>query len=231
MGLQIADRRIATMVSIGAVALMSGIAAIAAQAAPSQSHYQDQPVGPQSLPGDNLPPFGMLDPNGRLVPDPPMGAGLPDPAAHARIRESDAPGPSLDLAIAGARAAIAECRRLGAYGAVTVVDSAGDARAMLSADGADGSHVFVAQRKAITALEFEAPGRLVKQWAASGDPKILKRIKPNMFVQFGSYPLTSHGKVIGAIGYSGGLDEPCAIAGFKAIERGLGEPGSGEPTP
>jgi len=213
-------RRASTL--IGAATLMAGLAGFGAQAFPSQTHYQDQPVGPQSLPGDNLPPFGMLDRNGHLVPDPPMGAGF-DPAVHARTRESHAPGPSLEIAIAGARAAIAECRRLGAYGAATVVDAAGGARAMLSADGADGSHVFVAQRKAITALEFQAPGKQVKQWAVSGDPKILKRITPNMFVQFGSYPITSHGKVIGAIGYSGGLDEPCAIAGFKAIERRLGE--------
>lgn len=206
----------------GVLAVGLGLAS-AALAATAQVHYQDKPVGPQSLPGDALPPFGMLDAKGRLVPDPPKGAGFPDPAVHARTRESNVPGPSLEDAVAGAQAAVKECRRLGAYGAATVVDAAGDARAMLSADGADGSHVFVAQRKAIVAVEFAMPGKQVKALAAAGDPAVLKRIRPNMFVQFGSYPITKGGKLIGAIGYSGGLDEPCAIAGWKAIERRLGE--------
>jgi uncharacterized protein GlcG (DUF336 family) len=185
-------------------------------------NYLDKPVGPRSLPGDNLPPFGMLDDSGKLPPYPQTPAGAAE--MHARKAESTVAGPSLDVAIAGARAAIAECRRVGAYGAATVVDVAGDARAMLSAVGADGSHVFVAQRKAITALEFEMPGIKVMKLAMAGDPKTLSRVTPNMFVQFGSYPITLKGKVIGAIGYSGGLDEPCVIAGLKEIEKQLGEP-------
>lgn len=186
--------------------------------------YQDKSIGPRGLPGDNLPPFGMLDDNGKLPPYPAPRAGGTPAGSHERKRESDQPGPSLEVSIAGAEAAIAECRRLGAYGAATVVDIAGDARAMLSADGADGSHVFVAHRKAITALEFNMPGIKVMELAKAGDPKILARITPNMFVQFGGYPITSKGKLIGAIGYSGGIDEPCAIAGWKEIEKRLGEP-------
>jgi uncharacterized protein GlcG (DUF336 family) len=206
---------------------VTAAALVAATASAAWIHidYLDKPVGPQSLPGDNLPPFGMIDHSGKLVPQPPMPPGA---QMHGRERESNAAGPSLQDSIAGAQAAIAECRRLGAYGAATVVDVAGDARAMLSADGADGSHVFVAQRKAIVALEFEMPGIKVKERALAGDPKILSRITPNMFIQFGDYPITLKGKVIGAIGYSGGIDEPCAIAGWKEIEKRLGEP---VPTP
>jgi uncharacterized protein GlcG (DUF336 family) len=201
-------------------------ALVAATASAAWVHldYQDKPVGPVSLPGDNLPPFGMLDHSGKLVPQPPRPAGAPAPGNHERARESNAVGPTLLDSIAAAQAAIAECRKLGAYGAATIVDTAGDARAMLSADGADGSHVFVAQRKAIVALEFEMPGIKVKELALAGDPKVLSRITPNMFVQFGGYPITQKGKVIGAIGYSGGIDEPCAIAGLKEIEKRLGEP-------
>jgi hypothetical protein len=47
------------------------------------------------------------------------------------------------------------CPRL--FGAATVVDSSGEARAMLTANGADGSHVFVAQLKALTAATFKMP--------------------------------------------------------------------------
>jgi uncharacterized protein GlcG (DUF336 family) len=209
-------------IAIGAAITTLVIAGGASAAGWVHINYLDKPVGPRSLPGDNLPPFGMLDDSGKLPPYPQMPAGAAE--MHARRAESTVAGPSLDIAIAGARAAVEECRRIGAYGAATVVDIAGDARAMLSADGADGSHVFVAQRKAITALEFEMPGIKIKELAMAGDPKILSRITPNMFVQFGGYPITLKGKVIGAIGYSGGIDEPCAIAGLKEIEKRLGEP-------
>ncbi len=177
----------------------------------------DKPVGPQSLPGDNLPPFNMLDANGTLVPPPPPPPGGYHKGGH-EPPESTAVGPKLDVAIAGARAAVKDCTARGYYGAATVVDSVGEARAMLSADGSDGSHVFVAQRKAITALEFKMPSADVRD-AIAKDKTLLARVKPNMFVQFGAFPITSGGKVIGAIGYSGGDDVACAKAGWEEIQK------------
>ena len=185
------------------------------------NNYQDKPAGPQSLPGDNLPPFMMLDASGKLKPSPPTPPGGFHPPDEGGKLESTAAGPGLDLAIAGAQAALAECRRLGSHGSVSVVDIAGDARAMLTSDGTDGSHIFVAQRKALTALQFGMPSIKVKELAQQGDPAILARITPNMFVQFGGYPLISQGRVIGAIGYSGGADEPCAKAGWSYIQDRL----------
>jgi uncharacterized protein GlcG (DUF336 family) len=179
----------------------------------------DKPVGPQSLPGDNLPPFNMLDANGNLVVPPPPPPGGYHKGGHAPP-ESTAPGPSLDVAIAAARAAVRDCTSRGYYGASTVVDSIGEARAMLSADGSDGSHVFVAQRKAITALEFKMPSADVRA-AIEKDKSLLARVKPNMFVQFGAFPIVQKGKVIGAIGYSGGDDVACAKAGLAEMERQL----------
>jgi uncharacterized protein GlcG (DUF336 family) len=176
----------------------------------------DKPVGPRSLPGDNLPPFGMLDDSGHLpkYPAPPPGGfhhggpGTPP--------ESTARGPSLDMAIAAARAAVDSCTARGYQGAATVIDTAGQARAMLSADGSDGSHVFVAQRKALTALEFKMPSKQARDQVPN-NPALLARVKPNMFVQFGGYPITQGSEVIGAIGYSGGDDEACARAGLDEI--------------
>lgn len=196
------------------VVLIAGGLAIGATVAGAQQHYQDRPVGPRSLPGDNLPPFGMLDDNGKLVAN---TMTRPPESMHERKAESTAPGPTLEVAMAGALAAVKECRRLGAYGAATVVDSVGDARAELSADGADGSHVFVAHRKALTALGFKMPGIKVLE-AIAKDPSLVSKVTPNMFVQFGDYPILWHGEIIGAIGYSGGVDEPCALAGLKVIE-------------
>jgi hypothetical protein len=38
--------------------------------AAADSVFHDQPASPRSLPADNLPPFGMLDEHGQLVPTP-----------------------------------------------------------------------------------------------------------------------------------------------------------------
>lgn len=189
----------------------------AALAARAPIKYLDKPFSPRGLPGDNLPPFLMLDDSGKLIPEPPPPPGGRHPPSPGKP-ESTAAGPSLALSVAGAQAAISACRKLGALGGVAVVDIAGDARAMLSADGADGSHVFVAQRKALVALEFGMPGIKVRDLAKQGDADVLRRITPAMFVNLGSYPITSKGKVVGAIGYSGADDEPCAKAGAAYIQ-------------
>src|SRR5580704_6629851 len=141
--------------SLSALALLGG-AALVGIAAAADSPFHDAPASPRSLPADNLPPFGMLDEQGKLVPIP----DIPASALHrgpGAAPESTAVGPNLKMAIAGARAAVAACGAKGYRVGVTVIDSVGEARAMLTADGSDGSHVFVAMRKAITALAFQKP--------------------------------------------------------------------------
>jgi len=91
---------------------------------------------------------------------------------------------------------------------------------MLSADGADGSHVFVAQRKAVTAATFKMSSAAALEMVGK-DKAMAARITPNMFVMWGAFPIVSKGVVIGAIGYSGGDDEACAKVGLKAIEEKL----------
>jgi hypothetical protein len=81
---------------------------------------------------------------------------------------------------------------------VTVVDSVGEARAMLTADGSDGSHVFVAMRKALTRdlrnSEFKA-NELVQR------TRRCWRGAANMFVE-GQFIVVGQ-TTIGAIGVSG----------------------------
>jgi uncharacterized protein GlcG (DUF336 family) len=199
-----------------------GIVAIAAAAGP----FHDQPASVRSLPGDNLPPFEMLDDAGRLVPAPPM------PAAALRrgpgsAAESSARGPTLDLAIEAARVAVRSCAASGYRIGVTVIDSAGEARAMLSADGADGSHVFVAMRKALAALAFNLPSSALSAHIAA-DQALLARVTPAMFIAGGALPITAGDQLIGAIGASGAggavlgqQDEICALAGLNRIRHGL----------
>lgn len=195
-----------------------GAVAVAAAAGP----FNDQPDSPRSLPADNLPPFGMLDDGGHLVPAPVIPDGAEQPGRHS-APESTAPAPSMLLAMEAARAAIDYCSAEGFRVGVAVVDSLGEARAALTADGSDGSHIFVAIRKALVALAFEMPSSQARA-EVQRDPTLLALVKPNMFVEGGAVPIFSNDVLIGAIGVSGAAgkiigqkDEVCAVAGHREI--------------
>ena len=98
---------------------------------------------------------------------------------------------------------------------------------MLTADGSDGSHVFVAMRKALTALSFEMPSSKASELIPK-DKALLARVKPNMFVMGGAVPIVVDHATIGAIGVSGAAgipfghqDELCAAAGLRRIQAAL----------
>ncbi len=210
-------------ISLGS-ALCALLACTSAAYAADTSVFHDKPESPRSLPADNLPPFGMLDNTGHLVPPPPMppgglhrGPGAPP--------ESDAPGPSLEFADRLAHAAVSICGAAGFRVGVAVIDSIGEARAMLTADGSDGSHVFVAMRKALTAVVLKMPSSEANR-RASIDDTVLARVTPNMFVEGGAVPIYRGDEVIGAIGVSGAAgtvigqqDEECAAAALHKINR------------
>lgn len=202
------------------------LALLAVATTQADAPFHDKPASPRSLPGDNLPPFMMLDDRGHLTPVP----NIPASALHrgpGAPPESNAKGPGLDLAVAAAQAAIAACAQAGYRIGATVIDSSGEARAMLTADGSDGSHVFVAMRKAITALAFRMPSSEALQ-AVSRDGTLLAKVTPAMFVEGGAIPIKVRDEVIGAIGASGAAgspighqDEVCARAGLEAIQPKL----------
>lgn len=88
----------------------------------------------------------------------------------------------------------------------------------------DGSHVFVAMRKALTALQFQMPSSKANELVPK-DPSLLTRVTPNMFVEGGALPIAMGKETVGAIGVSGAggspighLDEVCAAAGLRKIE-------------
>lgn len=188
--------------------------------------FGDKPASPRSLPADNLPPFRMLDENGNLPPIPPLPpGGLHDGSASAP--ESTAAGPTLAQALDAARTVVETCRSAGYRVGVSVIDSVGEVRAMLTADGADGSHVFVATRKALTALAFKMPSSKAADMIVA-DKAQLTHVLPNMFVMGGAIPIVRNKAVIGAIGVSGAggkpfghQDEVCAQAGLARVQEQL----------
>jgi uncharacterized protein GlcG (DUF336 family) len=191
---------------------------------------QDKPASPRSLPTDGLPPFGMLDDSGHLVPLPsaPLAPPPTGPAhAMAAAQSHPTPGLSLDLATEAVRAALDACAKQGFPIAAAVVDSAGQPRAMLMAEGSPGS-VFVAMRKAATTLTFRVPssevGAKIQQ-----DKAMLARMTPVMFISGGALPIWRGNELVGAIASSGAhgegpigrQDEICAQAGLDRIKDRL----------
>jgi uncharacterized protein GlcG (DUF336 family) len=179
----------------------------------------DKPASPASLPGDTLPPFGMLDSNGKFTPPPqrpPGGAARPTLRQPVSIR-----GPALGLAIEAARAAVDTCAAGGFYIGASVIDTSGQPRAAVEAEGSDGGHVYVAVRKALVALAFKMPSSKAAA-AVQADKALLARVTPNMFVMEGAVPIMAGTELIGAIGASGAAggdqDEVCAIAGLNKIK-------------
>lgn len=169
------------------------------------------------LPGDRImhgPPPG----GGPGGPGGPPPGGKPPPEAG-----STAPSPTLAQALEAAQAALAACKADGYNIGVSVVDSTGEPRVSLSADGAAGGHVYTGVRKALAALAFQMPSGQVAA-KISADPASAKLVTPKMATMAGAVPLMSGGKIIGAIGASGassGQDEKCAIAGANKIKAQL----------
>jgi uncharacterized protein GlcG (DUF336 family) len=208
------------LIACGASLLVGALAWAAAD-----NGFHDKPASPRSLPADNLPPFNMLDDKRQLIPMPP----LPPGGLHRNAGpESTAPGPNLALATEAATAAVGACAASGFLVGVAVIDSIGEARAMLTADGSDGSHVFVAMRKAITALAYKMPSLKANELVMK-DQRQLSRATPAMFIMGGAVPIVVGGQVIGAIGVSGAAgpppmghqDELCAQAGLDKIAARL----------
>jgi len=185
----------------------------------------DKPASARSLPTDELPPFGMLDANGKLIPVPTTFAG-PPPVQPAQSATKSA-GPALDIAIEGARAALDACAAQGAKIAVAVVDAQGKPRALLMAEGSEGS-VFVAMRKAVATLAFRMPSSQISATLAK-DPALLARFTPAMFLSGGALPILRGEELIGAIASSGAhgtgpigsQDEFCARAGLQKLNERL----------
>jgi uncharacterized protein GlcG (DUF336 family) len=133
-------------------------------------------------------------------------------------------GPALSLAVEAAQTAVDTCAAGGYYIGASVIDTSGQPRAMVEAEGSDGGHVYVAVRKALVALAFKMPSSKASE-TVPADQALLARVTPNMFVMEGAVPLTAGNEVIGAIGASGAAggdqDEVCAIAGLNKIKSRL----------
>jgi uncharacterized protein GlcG (DUF336 family) len=121
-------------------------------------------------------------------------------------------------------AAVMHGKSMGKAVVAAVVDPSGDTIACLRADGAFSASVDIARDKAYTAAVF---GISTDQLCSALEHREVLRegiaLRPRVILFGGGMPIIEDGRVIGAIGVSGGSeddDRACAGAGLAAL--GLG---------
>jgi uncharacterized protein GlcG (DUF336 family) len=123
--------------------------------------------------------------------------------AHARI---------------AADAAIAASKKNNLGSAVTVVGPAGELILFEKMDGTQLASVNISQAKAHTAVAFKRPSKAFRDLVDAGTNYVLSM--PDTIPSEGGVPIIVGGKIIGAIGVSGGTgtqDGAAAKAGADAV--------------
>jgi glc operon protein GlcG len=137
----------------------------------------------------------------------------------------DAPQPygspiALEAAKKIAAPALAEAGRNNWAMAVAVVDGAGDLVYFERMDATQSASVMVAIDKARSAARFKRPTKAFQDVLATGGEGLrVLRLRGAIPVE-GGVPIVADGKIIGAIGVSGGTspqDGQCARAGVAAV--------------
>ena len=129
---------------------------------------------------------------------------------------------TLEQAKLAAAAAVAETQRHGWRMAVAIVDTAGQLVFFEKMDDTQQGSVTVSQDKARSAAQFKRPTRSFQQMLKDGGEGLrVLRIAGAVPVA-GGLPLVVDGRIVGAVGVSGGTsdeDELCAAAAARAISR------------
>jgi glc operon protein GlcG len=150
-------------------------------------------------------------------------------SAETRAQQPASPPPSqppsygtpitLEQAIKAAAAAREEAKKNNLNDAIAVVEPNGDLVYFERADGTQYAGAKVAQAKATAAALFRRPTKSFADRLAAGDQTVL--VLPGALAVAGGVPIVVNGKIIGAIGISGGSaaqDDQVATAGANAFK-------------
>ncbi|HET7681820.1 MAG TPA: heme-binding protein, partial [Xanthobacteraceae bacterium] len=115
-----------------------------------------------------------------------------------------------------ADAAEAESKKRNMNMAIAVVEPSGDLVYFLRMDGTQYASIKIAQSKAASAALFRRSTKSFRDRVAQGDlsPMALE----GAVASDGGVPIVVGGKIIGAIGVSGGADDAVAQAGADAFK-------------
>lgn len=129
---------------------------------------------------------------------------------------------TLEAAKKAMAAAEAEAERNNWIVAITILDSGGNQVMMHKLDNAQLAAVDASFAKAQTALAFKLPSKLLEEAVTAGGAGLRLIGAKNVFPVEGGLPIIVDGKIVGAIGVSGGLsgqNGQIATAGVAAIGR------------
>lgn len=127
---------------------------------------------------------------------------------------------TLDQARKAVAAAMAEAAKIKVPMAVAVVDTAGQLVAFERTDNTQTASIMVAQDKAVSSAMYRRPTEAFQDALAGGGAGLRVLQLRNGNAVKGGIPLSVDGKIIGAIGVSGGSvdqDAQCAKAGVDAL--------------
>jgi glc operon protein GlcG len=127
---------------------------------------------------------------------------------------------SLEKAQAAIQAALAEANKRGWQLNVAVVDSGGNLVTFARMDGAQLASIAIAEHKARVAVKFRRSTKLLEEAIQKGTLYIATI--DDVIAVRGGIPLIEDGKLIGAVGCSGGTasqDEAVCTAGAATINK------------
>jgi glc operon protein GlcG len=127
----------------------------------------------------------------------------------------------LEDAKKAAAPALAEARKNSWMMAVAIVDTSGNLIYYEKMDGTQLASANIALEKARSATAFKRPTKALQDVVAAGGDGLRILGLPGAVPVEGGIPLVAGGKIIGAIGVSGGTsqqDGQCAAAGAAAIK-------------
>ncbi|HXM85175.1 MAG TPA: heme-binding protein [Stellaceae bacterium] len=113
----------------------------------------------------------------------------------------------------------AEVKKRGWAMNVTVVDSGGNLVAFERMDGAQIASIAISQHKARTAAKYRRPTKVFENAVQNGTLYVLTL--DDVIASRGGFPLVENGKIIGAIGCSGGTgsqDEASCQVGADMVK-------------
>ncbi len=119
------------------------------------------------------------------------------------------------------QAAAAEAAKRGWPLDIAVVDSGANLVAFLRMDGAQLASIPISEHKAIAAVKFRRPTKVYEEAVQKSDYKYVLTLD-GVIASRGGIPLIEDGKLIGAVGCSGGTgsqDEVVCAAGAAAVNK------------
>jgi uncharacterized protein GlcG (DUF336 family) len=133
---------------------------------------------------------------------------------------------NVDTAQIAIAAGVAKAKQLGFNMSIAIVDDGGALKSFVRMDGASDTSLRISQDKAYTSASLGLPTHAFWDFVKN-DPPLLHGIVnyPRLIVFGGGYPIKENGKVIGAIGVSGGHysdDMEVARAALQAIGAPIG---------